>query len=194
MENLIDWVINTLSVDGVNSKGLVKSTLEEMDIDDWYALKNACSKKICDLRDQGYAPESNPNIMLLKSYQSDVYQCQVLNREIESLSIFVKGPNYSGMPFAPSSGNTVEQQHINLIDAKHKLEILLAKKAEKLAQCLSLIESVSDSRGRYILTGIFLENKNLYQIMINAPFDLSYKQMLRTKKAALEEIRNLNKR
>ena len=192
MENLIDWIIGMLSIDGINSKSIVKSTLEELSIDDWYNLRDACNDRIVEYRKQGFVPESNPNILLLRSYQADVYQCSVLSREMEFLSNFVKSPNYDGMPIAPSrSNNPIEEQHIKLIDAKHKLEKLLAQKTEKLGRCLKLIESVSDSRGRYILTGIFLDNKNLVQIMRDAPFELCYKQLKRIKKAALEEVRKL---
>ncbi len=191
MDKLIDWIVNTLSISGINSKSLVKSTLEEMSIDDWYALREECNDKITELKNKGFKPETNPNILLLKSYQSESYQCKVLNREIENLSNFVKGPNYSGMPFAPSSDNTIETQHISLIEARHKLEKLLGSKGCKLQKCIDVINKVSDPRGRYILTGIFLDNKNLYEIMIEAPFEMSYRQILRVKRAALDEIRKM---
>ncbi|MGM9969806.1 MAG: hypothetical protein ACI35S_05355 [Anaeroplasma sp.] len=192
MENLIDWIIGALSIDGINSKGLVKATLEDMTIDDWYALRNACNDKIASFKSQGFLPESNPNILTLKSYQADAYQCELLNREIELLSNFVKGPNYSGMPIAPSKcSNPVEQQHINLIGAKHKLEKLLTQKADKLSKCLKIIDGISDSRGKYIISSIFLDNKDLTQVMIDAPFDLCYRQLIRIKKAALDEIRKM---
>lgn len=189
MENLIDWIIDMLSRDGINSKGLVKTTLEEMTLDDWYILRDTCNDKIVEARRQGHEPESNKNVLLLKSYQSDVYQCSLLKREIEGLSNFVKSPNYDGMPFNPSNGNSVEKQHIELIGAKHKLEKLLLEKSRKLVKCLKLIDIVNDDRSRYILTGIFIENKNLYQIMSSAPFELSYKQICRLKKAGLDQIR-----
>lgn len=191
MDKLIDWIVNTLSISGINSKSLVKSTLEEMSIDDWYALREECNNKITELKSKGFKPESNPNILLLKSYQSDSYQCKVLQREIDNLSNFVKGPNYSGMPFVASSENTVESQHINLIEAKHNLEMLLSSKGHKLQRCIDIINKVTDPRGIYILTGIFLDNKNLYEIMIEAPFEMSYRQILRVKKAALDEIRKM---
>lgn len=192
MQNLIEWIIEMLSKDGINSKGIVKTTLEEMTIDDWYHLRNSCNEEISNLRSKGFKPEDNPSILLLKSYQSDVYQCSLLQREIDVLSNFVKAPSYDGMPFTPPKcNNPVEEQHIRLIEAKHNLEHLLAAKGYKLQKCINLINSVSDSRGRYILTGIFLDNKNLYQIMRDAPFELSYKQICRIKKASLDEIRRM---
>lgn len=194
MRNIIEWVIDTLAIDGINSKSLVRTTLEEMSIDDWYDLRDECNNKIQDLRSKGFKPEDDPNILLLRSYKSDMYQCNILQREIDILSNFVKGPNYDGMPLTPSKvNNPVEQQHISLIDAKHRLEKILANKSQKLERCLDLINTVNDSRSRFILVGIFLDNKTLYQIMEEAPFDLSYKQICRLKKAGLDEIRKLSK-
>lgn len=191
MENLIDWIIDMLSIDGINSKNIVKMTLEELTIDDWYSLKDACNDKIKECREQGFTPESNANILLLRSYQSDAYQCTLLAREIELLSNFVKGPSYSGMPISSSYGNSVEKQHIKLIGAKHELENLLNVRAEKLARCLKLIDGISDNRGKYIVSGLYLEGKTLVQIMREAPFELCYRQFRRIRNAALEEIRKM---
>lgn len=192
MEKLIDWIIETLSKDGINSKNLVKTTLEEMTIDDWYELRNEANSKIVDLRSKGHKPESNPNIMLLKSYQTEVYQCQLLQREIDVLSNFVKGAGITGMPYvSPKVANPVEHQHIRLLDAQHKLENLLETRGYNLERCMKLLEHVKDPRGKYILTSIFLEGKTQYQIQEEAPFELSYKQLYRLKKAALDDIRKI---
>lgn len=192
MENLIDWITTMLSKDGINSKSLVKTALEEMTIDDWYKLRDCCNIKIVELRSKGLKPEDNPNVLLLMSYQSDVYQCELLEREIAVLSNFVQGPNYSGMPFAPpKSSNPVEKQHIKLIDSKHRLETLMELKAHKLEKCINLIDHVDDSRGRYILTAIFLNGKTQFQILDEAPFNISYRQLYRIKKSALDQIRKI---
>lgn len=192
MEKLIDWIIKTLSKDGINSKNLVKTTLEEMTIDEWYELRNEANSKIAELRSKGYKPENNSNIMLLRSYQTEVYQCQLLQREIEVLSNFAKDANITGMPYVPPKvANPIEMQHIRLIEAKHKLESLLESRGGNLEKCISMLEYVKDPRGKYILTSIFLEGKTQYQIQEEAPFGLSYKQLYRLKKAALDDIRKL---
>lgn len=192
MEKLIDWIITTLSKDGINSKDLVKTTLEEMTIDEWYELRNEANLKIVELRSKGFKPENNPNIMLLKSYQTQVHQCKLLQREIDVLSNFVKDSGITGMPHvSPKVANPVEYQHIRLIEAKHKLEGLLCSRGSNLEKCIKLLEHVKDPRGVYILSSIFLEGKTQYQIQEEAPFDLSYKQLYRLKKAALDDIRKL---
>lgn len=195
MEKLIEWIIEMLSKDGINSKALVKAELESMTIDDWSTLRDECNEKIVDLRSKGYKPEADPNILMLKSYQADVYQCAILQREIDVLSNFVRSPIYTGMPLAPSvSSNPVEQQHIRLIEAKRSLEHLLTSRALKMNRCLEIINLVSDSRGRYILTALYLEGKTLYRTLDEAPFDASYRQMIRIKQRALDEIRHLSKK
>ncbi|MCM1130099.1 MAG: hypothetical protein NC310_00350 [Roseburia sp.] len=192
MEKLIDWIIETLSKDGINAKNLVKTTLEEMTIDEWYELRNEANAKIVELRSKGYKPENNPNIMLLKSYQTEVYQCQLLQREIDVLSNFVKDAGITGMPYVPpKAANPVELQHIRLLEAKHKLENLLGSRGCNLEKCMKLLEHVKDPRGKYILTSIFLEGKTQYQIQEAAPFELSYKQLYRLKKVALDDIRKI---
>ncbi|MDE7431508.1 MAG: hypothetical protein K2N34_06310, partial [Lachnospiraceae bacterium] len=185
-------IIETLSKDGINSKNLVKTTLEEMTLDEWYELRNEANARIIDLRSKGHKPESNPNIMLLKSYQTEVHQCQLLQKEIDVLSNFVKGAGITGMPHVPPKvTNPVERQHIRLLDAQHKLEDLLVSRGCNLEKCMKLLEHVKDPRGKYILTSIFLEGKTQYQIQEDAPFDLSYKQLYRLKKAALDDIRKI---
>lgn len=192
MDNLIDWITLTLSKDGINSKELVRSTLDEMTIDDWYVLKYEAQRKIISLKEQGHQPESNANVMMLQGYQYNLHQCEVLQKEIDILASFVKAQGISDMPSAPyKEANPVEAQHIRLIDAKHKLEKLLATRGADLAKCLELINQVTNTKGRYILTSIFIENKTLYQILESAPFDISYRQIIRLKKAALEEIRKM---
>ena len=191
MNNLIDWIISILSIDGINSKGIVRTTLEEMSLDDWYTLRDGCNSKIEEMKMQGYHTESNPNVLILRSYQNDIYQCTLLSREITLLSNFVKGQSFDGMPIAPSCGNSVEAQHIKLLEAKHNLEELLIQRTAKLEKCLDLIEKVADPRGRYILTGLYLEGKDLVQVMREAPFELCYKQFCRIKYAALDEIRKI---
>lgn len=145
-----------------------------------------------ELRSKGYKPESNSNIMLLKSYQIDVHQCQLLQKEIDVLSNFVKDSSPSGMPYVqPKVANPVEYQHIRLIEARHKLEGLLGDRGYKLERCMKLLEHVKDPRGKFILTSLFLEGKTQYQIQEQAPFELSYKQLYRLKKAALDDIRKI---
>lgn len=191
MKKRIEWIIEMLSKEGINSKALIKEELENMTIDDWYTLRDECNEEIISMRNKGFKPEANPNILMLKSYQADVYQCMILQREIEVLSNFVRGPNYSGMPLPPMDSNPVEQQHIRLIEAKRRLEYLLASRGFKIEKCMKVLEKVKDARGKYILTGIFLEGKTLYQIQVEAPFSLSYKQIYRLKKEALDDIRQV---
>lgn len=180
-------LIQDLKTSCINSKALVIAKLENLSLEDAYQIRDEMTNLITEKRLNGEGINNSEALNIIKSYTDMHLQINLLQEQIDQLSIFVKGPTYDGVHKQPDV-HSVEKQHIKLHEAKEKLQSMLSKSSNKLLQCLEIINSIPDERVRFVLTNVYLNHKTLYQTLIDAPFDASYRTLLRLKAQGLRYL------
>lgn len=184
--NYFEELADLLKKSGQNSKGQVVAMLEEISLDDCYRIRQDVNKMIKIKRANGERLKDSKALAILKSYIPLKAQVDILSSHCDKLSNFVKGPQYDGLHNKSNSDNPVEKQHIKLIESKQLLEKKMIELNDTLLLCMDILNrGIPDSRIRYVLTCLYLENKNLYRIQIDSPFEASYKTIWRLKNEGL---------